>query len=66
MLRLATCLDLSHHGVGIEADFELEPGLELTLAIHQPEVTMQGRAVVRHCTEIETGYYAGLQFLFDG
>ncbi len=65
-LRLATCVDLSCHGVGIKAEFELEAGLELALAIHQPEVSLQGRAVVRHCTEIETGYYMGLQFLFEG
>ena len=64
-LRFATCLDLSPHGVGVKAEFELGPGLEFALAIHQPEASLYGRAVVRHCTEIETGYYMGLQFLFE-
>lgn len=65
VLQLATCLNLSRHGIGIKADFELPPGLELTLAIHQPEVSFHGRGRVRHCNEIEAGYYIGLEFLFD-
>ena len=43
-LRFGTCLNLSPNGIGITTDFELEPGLELPLAIHQPEVSLHGRA----------------------
>ena len=64
-LRFGTCLNLSPNGIGITTDFELEPGLELPLAIHQPEVSLHGRAAIRHCNEIESGYYMGLEFLFD-
>ncbi len=61
---LATSLDLSLDGVGIRCDEPLSAGLELAIAIHEPEVTFHGRAVVRHCTEVEDEYLIGLQFLF--
>ncbi len=62
---LATSLNLSLEGVGIRCDEELAPGLEMDIAIHEPEVSFHGRAMVRHCSEIETEYLVGLQFLFD-
>jgi hypothetical protein len=61
---LATSLDLSLDGVGIQCDEELPRGLELAVALHEPEVSFHGRAVVRHCTEIEGDYLIGLQFVF--
>lgn len=61
---LATSLDLSLDGVGIRCDEALEHGLELAVAIHEPEASFHGRAAVRHCTEIEDEYLIGLQFLF--
>ncbi len=63
---LATSLNLSAHGVGIKTEDPLEVDLELAIAIHEPEVSFHGRAVVRHCTLIdnETGYYVGMQFKF--
>lgn len=62
---LATSLDLSLEGVGIRCDEELERGLELAVAIHEPEASFHGRALVRHCTEVEEEYLIGLQFLFN-
>lgn len=62
---LATSLNLSLHGVGIRCDEALAPGLELAIAIHEPEMSFHGRAVVRHCTGIEEDYLIGLQFRFD-
>ena len=46
-------------------DMELPVGLELALAVHQPELSLHGRAVVKHCTEIDAGCYIGVQFLFE-
>ena len=63
--HLATCMNLSLHGLGMISDIELPIGLTFTLAIHQPEASFQGRAVVRHCTEVEGRYYIGVQFIFD-
>ena len=63
---LATSINLSIDGIGIRADEELPPGLQLAVAIHEPEMSFHGKAVVRHCTETETGsFIVGLQFLFD-
>ena len=62
---LATSLNLSLHGVGIRCEEPLAPGLELDIAIHEPEMSFHGRAVARHCTEIEDEYLIGLQFLFS-
>jgi hypothetical protein len=62
---LATSLNLSLQGVGIRCDEPLSPCLELGIAIHEPEASFHGHAVVRHCMEIEDDYLIGLQFLFD-
>ena len=63
--NLATCLNLSLHGLGMLFDSSLPVGLEFALAIHQPEVSFHGRGVVRHSTETENGHYIGVQFVFD-
>ncbi|UCE62094.1 MAG: PilZ domain-containing protein [Phycisphaerales bacterium] len=63
--QLATCLNLSLGGVGMLADIELPVGLELALAIHQPEMSFHGRGAIRHCTAVEPSFYIGLEFLFD-
>lgn len=63
---LATSINLSIDGIGICANEELHPGLQLAVAIHEPEMSFHGRALVRHCTETDTGsYFLGLQFLYD-
>ena len=64
-LALATCLNLSRHGLGMLNEEPLPIGPEFGLAVHQPEASFQGRAVVRHCTEVEGHYYIGVQFIFD-
>ena len=63
--ELATSLNLSLVGVGIRCDESLESGVELAIAIHEPEVSFHGRAVVRHCTEMESDFLVGLEFLFS-
>lgn len=62
---LATSLNLSSEGIGIRCDEPLSPGVELPIAIHEPEVSLHGRAVVRHCTEIENEFLVGLEFVCD-
>ncbi len=63
--HLATCMNLSLHGLGMMSDVGLPVGLEFTLAIHQPETSFQGRAVIRHCTAVDDRYFIGVQFIFD-
>ncbi len=64
-LVLATSLNLSQLGVGIKTDDSLPTGLKLLIAIHEPEVSLQGQAIVRHCTEVDGGYYVGMEFVYD-
>jgi len=60
---LATSLDLGPDGVGIRCERPLKPGLELSIALHEPEKTFHGRARVRHCTEMEDEFLIGMQFI---
>lgn len=62
---LGTALNLSLHGVGIRCAEPLAVGVELAIAIHEPEMSFHGRGLVRHCTAIEEDYLVGLEFLFD-
>ncbi len=62
---LGTCMDLSLRGVGARCDESLPVGADIGIAVHQPEVSFHGRAVVRHCTLSNQGdYVAGLEFAF--
>ncbi len=62
---LATCENLSASGVGVRCDEDLPLGCELAIAIHQPEMSLHGRATVCHSTKMADDYYAGLEFTFD-
>ena len=63
---LATSLDLSLHGVGIQLEMPLDRDQELAVAIHEPEASFHGYAVVRHCKESQPGvFHIGMQFRFD-
>lgn len=62
---LATCLNLSRDGIGIRCEEPLSIGTEISVSVHQPEVTLYGRAIVRHRTSISGGWYLGLQFVFE-
>ncbi len=61
----ATCLNLSLNGLGMLCEEPLSPGQELPIAIHQPLASLQGRAIVRHCTANDAGYYIGMEFIFE-
>lgn len=64
-LQLATCVNLGLDGLGMLTDDELPLDTTYTVAIHQPEISFQGRATVRHCRQVDNGYFAGLKFEFD-
>lgn len=62
---LATAVDLSAAGIGLRCDEEFAPGMRIGLAVHEPEMTLHGHAVVRHCTKTATGdFIIGLHFDF--
>jgi hypothetical protein len=35
----------------------------LSLALHQPELSCYGHAIVRHCTRAPIGYLVGVEFV---
>ena len=57
--------ELNEMGAGIRCGLRIEPGQVVTIAIHQPEASFHGTAVVRHCTAYSTGYQVGLEFECD-
>ncbi len=62
---LATSVNLSFRGLGIQVDEELPEGMELGIAIHEPEASFHGRATVRHCSGIAAdSFLIGLEFDF--
>ena len=63
-LVFASALNMSLHGVGIRIEEPLDIGTEVAIAIHEPEISFQGKAIVRHNTECERSYYQGLEFVF--
>jgi len=65
-LELARSLNLSEEGLAVRCEEPIAPGIEITLAVHEPEISFQGRAIVRHCTENDDGRYCvGMSFVFE-
>jgi len=60
----ATCLNLSETGMGLSCDEHLTPGTVMEIALHQPEMTLCGRATVRYCAQIRDQFMVGMEFLF--
>ena len=64
-IALGTCVNLGRQGLAMLYEEELPIGLEIALAVHQPEASLHGRAVVRHCAAKDDAFYIGVEFLFD-
>lgn len=62
---LGTCENISLGGVGVRCDQPFGIDQELEIAVHQPELSLHGRATVRHCTRLRSDYYVGLEFVLD-
>jgi hypothetical protein len=56
--------NLSETGLGMSCDryFELESRVEI--ALHLPEASFCGQAIVRYCMETPRGYMTGIEFDF--
>ncbi|MBK9119839.1 MAG: PilZ domain-containing protein [Phycisphaerales bacterium] len=61
---LATLHNLSPHGLAMRARRPVDRDTKISLAIHQPEMSCYGHAIVRHCTQAHVGYLIGVEFLF--
>jgi hypothetical protein len=62
---LGACHNLTDCGVGVRCDEPIETGATLSIAIHQPELSLHGQAMVRHCTMRGQGYLVGFEFVFQ-
>ena len=62
---LGACHNLTDRGVGVRCDEPIETGATLPIAIHQPELSLHGQAMVRHCTMRGQGYLVGFEFVFQ-
>jgi PilZ domain len=61
----ATCRDISETGLGMCGEHYFYPDTIVEIAIHLPEATLYGRAVVRYCQQTPSGYMTGVEFTFD-
>ncbi len=62
---LATLHNLSPHGLAMRSRRPMDRDLKIALAIHQPELSCYGNAVIRHCTRAAAGYLIGIEFIFE-
>ncbi|MCG3126872.1 MAG: hypothetical protein CHACPFDD_01727 [Phycisphaerae bacterium] len=61
---LATLHNLSPNGLAMRSRRAIHAGTLIALALHQPELSCYGDALVRHCTRSHTGYLVGVEFVF--
>ena len=59
---LATLHNLSPNGLAMRTRRPVPTGTRLSIALHQPELSCYGHAVVRHCTRAQVGYLVGVEF----
>lgn len=61
---LATMHNLSIGGLAMRTRTPIPSETRISLAIHEPELSCYGEAVVRHCTPAAVGYLIGAEFVF--
>ncbi len=59
---LATMHNLSLEGLAMRTRRPIPVGTRISIALHQPEMSCYGHALVRHCTQAPIGYLVGLEF----
>lgn len=61
---LATLHNLSRGGLAMRAQRAVHSGTRIQIAVHQPDLSACGSAIVRHCTRNPSGYLIGVEFAF--
>jgi hypothetical protein len=61
---LATLHNLSQNGLAMRTRRPAPTGARIGLAIHLPQLSCHGAALVRHCTRATVGYLIGVEFMF--
>lgn len=62
---LATLHNLSVGGLAMRARRPIPTDTRVSFALHQPELSCYGDAIVRHCTRSKVGYLVGVEFVFE-
>lgn len=63
---LATLHNLSPGGLAMRTRRPIQSATRISLALHQPELSCYGHAIVRHCTRAPVGYLVGVEFYYHG
>jgi len=61
---LATLHNLNENGLAMRTRRPIPTDTRISLALHQPELSVYGHALVRHCTRAHVGYLVGVEFAF--
>lgn len=61
---LATMHNLSTNGLAMRTRRPIPTETKISLAIHEPELSCYGEAVVRHCSAGSVGYLIGVEFAY--
>ncbi|MCL2330022.1 MAG: PilZ domain-containing protein [Phycisphaerae bacterium] len=64
-LTHGTCLNIGDSGMGLCCDEYHAPGETMEVAIHLPEMTLCGQAVVRYCSQVRNQFMVGMEFIYD-
>ncbi len=59
-----TLRDLSEDGLGMCCDDPFIPGTRVEIALHVPEASFCGQAIIRYCQPTGRDYLVGVQFQF--
>jgi hypothetical protein len=62
---LATLHNLSQNGLAMRTRRPIPSSTRIALAIHEPELSCYGHAIVRHCTRAPVGYLIGVEFFYQ-
>ena len=62
---LATLHNLNENGLAMRMRLPIPTDTRVSLALHQPELSLYGHAVVRHCTQAHVGYLVGVEFIYQ-
>jgi len=63
---LATLHNLSAGGLAMRTRRPVPTDTRIALALHQPQLSCYGHALVRHCTQAAVGYLVGVEFFYPG
>jgi hypothetical protein len=62
---LATLHNLSAGGLAMRTRRPISTDTRLSIAVHQPAMSLYGHGVTRHCTRAPVGYLVGVEFTFS-